>query len=162
MDAFTPAPEPDDHRPGRRGRPDDRAELTLTPAGEPNDEVLRTLIAAINEAVALARANRPTPALRPKAWRTDPDAPPTPVAEAVARAEDAIRDIAADPATRRRAEELRERSHQPDTRGEADSVARRALSELNRIVAGLVGDGVVPVARAVTAAEVLVAEPERS
>ena len=128
-------------------RKTDLAELILTPQDEPNSQLLAQLVEVIREAVELARKQGP-PKINLKVWEpADQDAAPTPLAEAVHQAEDAIRDIGI--ASQYRAQELAEQARQPEKEDDQAALIRAAEEQLKKTVAELTRKGIVVVAEAI-------------
>lgn len=160
-------------------KPTDLAELIFAPLGEPNPQVLAQLAELIRTAAEQAR-KQGEPKINPKKWEpADPDAAPTPLAEAVHQAEDTIRDLAA--ASLPRAKELAEQLRQPEKRkargfwsrvrvavlrlfgrterptekkDALDAQKRAAEEKLKQVVAKLMGTGIAVTAEATETAPV--------
>ncbi len=128
-------------------------ELTLTPQGPANGSVLAQLAELIRDAVKQARKKGPQK-LNLKLWEpANPDAAPTPLAEAMGQAEDAIRDIAA--ASQPRAVELARTIRLPDQVIDAATRIRAADEQLRKTIQELVEAGIVPIAEAIVESPVV-------
>jgi hypothetical protein len=134
-------------------KPTDLVELSLTPQGPANGSVLARLAELIRESVNQAR-KKGSPKINLKKWEaTNPDAAPTPLAEALGQAEDAIRDIAA--TSQQRAAELAQTISFPARAIDAATRIRAAEEQLRKTIEELVDAGIVPIPKPIVESPVV-------